>query len=639
MTTAERILQYLQAYDLKAEGDGKYRANSPLRAGSNSHGFTLKITGDEYGAWNDHAGGESGSLYELAEKLGIDVPRQDAEPTKREYRDLDDYAAAHGIDGDTLRHAGWTDATHQGRRALAFRTATGVRYRYLDGGKPPYKSDLGYVPCWYGLKRAVQMAQERSAPLVLCNGEISTIAAQHHGVPACAITNGERALPEPLLLELNSVWTGAVWLAYDCDQKGRETARAIAAQLGDRATVIDLGFSAGGDLADFCKLHTADAFARLGDLAVALPVETRGELDGLANALTALSSAVRADTKAKAATDKEALLAKAQAELDRLAMSSARPMVLSFGELVADNRKLLAERMQNPDPVVGLRSNIPSLDRAVGGFEPELYIIYGATSMGKSTLAVSLAREFLKQAPGFVATTESNPRRWLNKLAASIAQVSSDLIDTGRLDKAQYERVEQAYKWLEVMGCHMLQHGSPTPALLRAALLDGMPKYGYGWAIVDSASKMNYPGATSIYDITRGVSNGLQDLWQEFNIPLVATTQVGRDVGERGAGKKMPLLEDGYGGGVIEHNAGVVLGLYNHNYYVELGTEPASFDYPPDTALIRILKNRWRGDARLSAVRLKFIGGAGFYELKRATEADEAPLTIEIDARLREVQF
>jgi replicative DNA helicase len=162
----------------------------------------------------------------------------------------------------------------------------------------------------------------------------------------------------------------------------------------------------------------------------------------------------------------------------------------------------------------------------------------------------------------------------------------------------------------------MLEHGSPTPSLLRAAILDGMERYGYEWVVVDSASKMEYSGASSIYDITRGVSNGLQSLWQELDVPMIVTTQVGRDVGERPAGKKMPQIEDGYGGGVIEHNAGVVLGLYNHNYYVEMGTEQASDAYPPDTAVVRILKNRWRGDARTTSIRLKYVGGVGFYELQ-----------------------
>ncbi len=72
--TAYKILQYLQSYDLQGKGP-EYNCNSPLRAGSNSHGFTVTITDDEHGAWFDHVTGEKGSLYELAEKLGIETPK------------------------------------------------------------------------------------------------------------------------------------------------------------------------------------------------------------------------------------------------------------------------------------------------------------------------------------------------------------------------------------------------------------------------------------------------------------------------------------------------------------------------------------------------------------------------------------
>jgi hypothetical protein len=70
--TAGRVLAALKPYGLRDEGSGKYRSNSPLRPGSNSHGFTLTIDDDEHGAFYDHVSGEQGSLYDLANRLGIE---------------------------------------------------------------------------------------------------------------------------------------------------------------------------------------------------------------------------------------------------------------------------------------------------------------------------------------------------------------------------------------------------------------------------------------------------------------------------------------------------------------------------------------------------------------------------------------
>lgn len=81
-TTADQVLAALLPYGLKQESSGRYRCNSPLRPGSNSLGFTLRITGPEHGAWYDHVAGRSGSLYALATVLGVPQPSTKA-PRRR----------------------------------------------------------------------------------------------------------------------------------------------------------------------------------------------------------------------------------------------------------------------------------------------------------------------------------------------------------------------------------------------------------------------------------------------------------------------------------------------------------------------------------------------------------------------------
>jgi hypothetical protein len=272
-STASRVLAALAPYDLKAEREaGKYRCNSPLRPGSNSHAFTLILHDGEHGAYFDHVTDDSGTLYDLAQRLGIDLPtaRQLVADTKRAYSGLVDYAQAHGVAAAIFAGAGWSETIHQGRPALAFVTSTGTRYRFLDGDKPTYKSPVSYERCWYSLQRAVQLANETGQALVICNGEASTVVGQHFGLAACAVTGGEQKdLPADLLDELKAVYSGPVIVAFDCLDKGAEVAPLLAAQLktaGFAARAVDLGLGKGGDLADFCRLHTAGAVTALSAL-------------------------------------------------------------------------------------------------------------------------------------------------------------------------------------------------------------------------------------------------------------------------------------------------------------------------------------------------------------------------------------
>lgn len=617
--TAGRVLSTLQSYDLKQEAEGKYRSNSPLRPGSNSHGFCLVIHNDEFGAFDDKVSGESGSLYQLAQLIGVETAHKPfiPEPTKRKYEGLKDYGEAHGLTEQQLGLAGWKETTHQNRPALSFPTDTGIRYRFLDGEQPAYKSDLGYKSCFYGLNRAIKLVKDNT--LVLCNGEISTIAAQAHGLPAFCFTSGEKKMPEDLLAELKSRWTGKIILAYDCDDTGNKAARENWRVLvGYDVRIADLGFEKGGDLADFCQLFDAESWQKLLEVSYYPIVEKErtNDLIALSDAVMELSKTLRQEENEKRRQDVELQLAKLRVEMDRMAQGSAKPKILSIMDVVDYDLKLIQERMVNPNNVIGLRCNIHALDKGIGGFPAEMYAIYGATSMGKSWMTVSLAREFLKQGGGLFATTESDPRRWALRLIGSMASVASDKLESGHLTPDEFERVKDAASDLRKRSGDFVYGGSPTVRLLRSAFLAGVEKFNYQFIIVDSASKMNAPGTNGVYDRTTSVANELQELWQEFQVPLILTTQVGRDVAERGAGKKMPQMEDAYGSGAIEQNSGVVLGLYNHAYYVELGQEEPNPAYPPNSVQVRILKNRWRGNARKTLVRMAFIDGLGMFNFQ-----------------------
>lgn len=269
-TTADRVLQALQAYDLKEESPGDYRLNSPFRPGSNSHGFTLVVHQDgEHGGWFDHVSGEKGSLYQLAEKLGIQPTRleQPVPPSKRGYSGIKDYAAAHGVTIEQLQAYYWSEAEYKGKLALKFRTKGGDRWRLLQGApdelKAPYRNQVGkFKACWYGLNSSVATLIEMGEPLLICNGEISTVVAQVHGLAAVAVSGGEKEISDELIAELKTFFKQglpAILIAADCDPTGRKFAQInkqkLTAMGFSDVKALDLGMSKGGDLADLCRMY------------------------------------------------------------------------------------------------------------------------------------------------------------------------------------------------------------------------------------------------------------------------------------------------------------------------------------------------------------------------------------------------
>jgi hypothetical protein len=268
MSTAQKVLQ---ALNLLPKESGQYRCNSPFRSGSDSNAFSLIIDDDEHGAWQDFASNQKGTLYQLADFLGIDTAKE-ITTSKRAYRDHHDYATQKGVEWSVFEKAGWTTTKKNRRPAMAISTDNGTRYRFLDyQDSHTYISETGFKSCWYKLREAVQMARANNLPLVYTNGEASVVVAQHYGIPAVTMAGGgERVIPASLLDELQGWWSsGQIIIALDCDNTGRNATNDLLAQFKSaqmNAYGIDMRLGKGGDLADYCNLYQTTTMQELAAL-------------------------------------------------------------------------------------------------------------------------------------------------------------------------------------------------------------------------------------------------------------------------------------------------------------------------------------------------------------------------------------
>jgi hypothetical protein len=263
-STADKVVAQLR--NVKARGNGEYRSSSPLRANSDGEAFHLTIKDGEHGTWFDHVAQEGGSLYTLAKRMGIELPKLAPTTDTAKAKTFAEFCADHGASEDVFRKAGWTPSSRSGTPAIAFTTDTGTRYRMLSGSTK-YLHGKGYTSSWYKLGQALQIAESGGFPLTLCNGEASTVVSQALGMPVTCITGGsEREIPEKLLESLLEAYRGAIVVAMDCDEKGRSASRKLHKQLtsvGYAVTVVDMKLDAKGDIADYLRLWSPTEFYAL----------------------------------------------------------------------------------------------------------------------------------------------------------------------------------------------------------------------------------------------------------------------------------------------------------------------------------------------------------------------------------------
>jgi replicative DNA helicase len=610
MSTRLKVEQALQPYGLKQSGR-ELRFNSPFRPGADGMTCTITFADDEHGTWYDHKDGVGGSLYDFAQRLGIALPQREAvEVSKRRYDSLRQYAGVKGVPEQIFIDAGWKEITYfDGRPCFVFPTRGGLRYRFIDGEKPSFKSCDGFKPCWYGLDKAVATAGAR--PLILCNGEPSTIVAQHFGLPAFCMPGGENhKVSAELMAELKSKWQGEIVIALDCDPTGRRgVQRFTDAFTGMRYTVVDLMLEDKGDLADFCKLHEkslAADFAALPKLNA--PVEKAADVTTLA----ALTKDLLALRKAEDKPDGLPLvLEKLQGEIDRLRSDSSVQITQSWEQVADEYQAWVAANLRNKGKLPGFDTGLEKLNEITCGLEKgRVFVVLAETGIGKSTLIASIASKLSPQAPGLLIPTETRNINLFNKIVAYRTHIPTHYMRQGHLEPNQAGLVYSTIALLKQQRCQVIECQNPTTAQILTTARRSVLETGCEWVIIDSLSNVTVPLSNGLFDTISAAADCAQAL-ARMGLMVLVTSQVGRNL--KGRASLVPTLHDGKGSGRIEENADCVLALYNHDILVKRGEAEPNDAFPPGTTAVRNLKDREYGENEGKMIQLKWKGGLGIF--------------------------
>ena len=264
--------------------------------------------------------------------------------------------------------------------------------------------------------------------------------------------------------------------------------------------------------------------------------------------------------------------------------------------------------------ISGVSTGLADLDKMLGGMQnSDLIILAGRPSMGKTALAINiavnackflnkdLASEKSKKAVGFFSLEMS-----ADQLAARILSMESSInatkFRTGQLSNMEWEaiaaRSAEISKWPFFI--------DDTPALSIAAIRTRtrrmIRKHNLGLLIVDYLQLVKAVDSRGgsvenrVQEISQ-ITQGLKALAKEFNIPVMALSQLSRAVEQRE--DKRPQLSDLRESGSIEQDADVVAFIYRESYYHERKQPPDS-----DVAQFEAWKNRMQELRNLSEVMI-----------------------------------
>lgn len=265
---------------------------------------------------------------------------------------------------------------------------------------------------------------------------------------------------------------------------------------------------------------------------------------------------------------------------------SARQSTLE--QAVSDELERLEQAAKDDRTIPGLRTGIDGLDRLLGGLQDgRLYVIAARPSMGKSLLALQIARHaaMAEQQRVLFASLEMSDSETAQRHLAAESGVSPDRLHLGQIEDRDWPKLLKAAAKTAGAPFHLLDDGDLSLMTLRGQTRQVAVRHGdLRLVVVDYLQllRADQPTGNRVEDVS-AFSRGLKRLARELKCPVIAVAQLNRSVESRP--DKRPQLADLRESGQIEADADVVCMLYRDDYYDQDSERPGEMD-------ILIRKNR-----------------------------------------------
>jgi len=257
----------------------------------------------------------------------------------------------------------------------------------------------------------------------------------------------------------------------------------------------------------------------------------------------------------------------------------------SFLKAVTDAVNVANAAYQRDGGLAGVSTGLIDLDKKLGGLHPsDLLILAGRPSMGKTSLATNIAFNIAKAykrgrthdgsdgaveggVVGFFSL-EMSAEQLAARILSEASEVPSEQIRRGDMTEQEFRRFVEAAKSLE--SCPLYIDDTPALPISQVAARARRLKRTHGLDVlmIDYLQllKGTGKGDNRVQEVSE-ITQGLKAIAKELNIPVIALSQLSRQVESRE--DKRPQLSDLRESGSIEQDADVVMFVYRDEYYKE----------------------------------------------------------------------
>ena len=286
--------------------------------------------------------------------------------------------------------------------------------------------------------------------------------------------------------------------------------------------------------------------------------------------------------------------------------NASSPSIKTMSNLLQQTMDRIGELELRGSSITGMPSGFDLIDEQTLGFQnQDLIILAARPSMGKTAFAMNIAQnaaEFSGKTV-LVFSMEMDGMSLCQRMLASSSGVELKNIRSAKLTKDEMNKICVSLDHLNELKIVIDESSSLTPLELRSRARNVLSKHkDLGLIIVDYLQLMNVPSKSEnkVQEVSE-ISRSLKSLAKEFNIPVIALSQLNRALENRQ--DKRPIMSDLRDSGSIEQDSDLIMFVYRDEVY-----NPESFDKNIAEIIIRKNRNGAVGDVKLRVdlSRMKF---------------------------------
>jgi replicative DNA helicase len=261
--------------------------------------------------------------------------------------------------------------------------------------------------------------------------------------------------------------------------------------------------------------------------------------------------------------------------------------VKSFASAAIEAIRMAEKALSSGGGLSGLTTGINAINAKTGGLHnSDLLILAGRPGMGKTSLATNIAfntaRKYVEELADGVAaekmsgtpvaffSLEMSADQLATRILAEQSEVSSEALRMGKISKDEFRNLARASAQLQDLPLYIDDTPGLTIAALRTRARRLKRQRQIGLIVVDYLQLLQGTGKSGgdqnrVQEISE-ISRGLKTLAKELHVPVLALSQLSRQVESRE--DKRPQLSDLRESGSIEQDADIVMFVFREDYYL-----------------------------------------------------------------------